>query len=416
MSRVTRSQTAVAAVSDENAVPGHFRFTKRGSGIGGGIKPAPPPPGVVPTKPTLNTRKSSGRAVLGDISNQVQKTKDEQLPKKKRMEEVEKSTSSDPNYGESVLEEDVEDEHSQTEREVEARPSVQEKQEDEKREDVDMREEERSLELIADLRLDVDAADVHNTLCAPEYINDIMAHLFESEQKKMPSVNYMVKQTDINVKMREILVDWLVEVHLKFKLQPETLYLTVNLIDRFLERRAVSRTKLQLVGCTAMLIAAKYEEIYAPEVRDFVYISDQAYTRDQILAMESIMLNTLGFHVTVPTALRFGERLCRVAKVSPETENLTRYLMELTMQDSKFLRYRPSEIAAAATYLAMKTNGQAWDVTVEHHCGYTVRKLNEVLVDLQQLAAREPPKYRAVRKKYLNKKYFEVSKIPVCDL
>lgn len=416
MSRVTRSQTAVAAVSDENAVPGHFRFTKRGSGIGGGIKPAPPPPGVVPTKPTLNTRKSSGRAVLGDISNQVQKTKDEQLPKKKRMEEVEKSTSSDPNYGEAVLEEDVEDEQPQVEREVEARPSVQENLEDEKREDVDMREEERSLELIADLRLDVDAADVHNTLCAPEFINDIMAHLFESEQKKMPSANYMVKQTDINIKMREILVDWLVEVHLKFKLQPETLYLTVNLIDRFLERRAVSRTKLQLVGCTAMLIAAKYEEIYAPEVRDFVYISDQAYTRDQILAMESIMLNTLGFHVTVPTALRFGERLCRVAKVSPETENLVRYLMELTMQDSKFLRYRPSEIAAAATYLAMKTNSHVWDATVEHHCGYTVRKLNEVLVDLQQLATREPPKYRAVRKKYLNKKHFEVSKIPICDL
>jgi len=226
----------------------------------------------------------------------------------------------------------------------------------------------------------------------------------------------MVKQTDINVKMREILVDWLVEVHLKFKLQPETLYLTVNLIDRFLERRAVSRTKLQLVGCTAMLIAAKYEEIYAPEVRDFVYISDQAYTRDQILAMESIMLNTLGFYVTVPTALRFGERLCRVAKVSPETENLVRYLMELTMQDSKFLRFRPSEIAAAATYLAMKSNGHTWDATVEHHCGYTLRKLNEVLVDLQQLASREPPKYRAVRKKYLNKKYFEVSKVPICDL
>lgn len=414
MSRVTRSQATVA-VSDENAVPGHFRFTKRGSGIGGGIKPAPPPPGVVPTKPTLNTRKSSGRAVLGDISNQVQKTKDEQLPKKKRMEEVEKSTSSDVNYGE-VLEEDEEEQSQTTERVVERRPSVQERQEDEKREDVDMHEEERSLELIADLRLDVDAADVHNTLCAPEYINDIMAHLFESEQKKMPSANYMVKQTDINVKMREILVDWLVEVHLKFKLQPETLYLTVNLIDRFLERRAVSRTKLQLVGCTAMLIAAKYEEIYAPEVRDFVYISDQAYTRDQILAMESIMLNTLGFYVTVPTALRFGERLCRVAKVSPETENLVRYLMELTMQDSKFLRYRPSEIAAAATYLAMKSNGHTWDATVEHHCNYTVRKLNEVLVDLQQLAAREPPKYRAVRKKYLNKKYFEVSKIPICDL
>jgi len=414
MSRVTRSQQALV-VSDENAVPGHFRFTKRGSGIGGGIKPAPPPPGVVPTKPTLNTRKSSGRAVLGDISNQVQKTKDEQLPKKKRTEEVEKSTSELSN---EVFEEDVEEEP-KPQAPVETRTT--EKQEgletEEKREDVDMREEEKSLELIADLRLDLETnADLHNPQCVSEFINDIMQHLFESESKRLASPNYMLRQTDINVKMREILVDWLVEVHLKFKLQAETLYVTVNLIDRFLERRAVSRTKLQLVGCTAMLIAAKYEEIYAPEVRDFVYISDQAYTKDQILAMESIMLNTLGFYITVPTALRFGERLCKVGKVSSETESFIFYLMELTLQDSKFLRYRPSEIAAAATYLGMKSTGHPWDAVVEHHCGHSLRKLNDVLVDLQQLAARDPPKYRAVRKKYLSKKFFEVSKIPVCEL
>lgn len=418
MSRVTRSQAQTAAVSDENAAPGMFRnFTKRGSGIGGGIKPAPPPPGVVPTKPTLNIRKSSasGRAVLGDISNQVQKTKDEQLPKKKRVEEIEKNGNEQVFVDPVLEEEEVEESTSQTSRERRASAQAQ-KEVEEKQEDVDMREDERSLELIADLRLDVDAADVNNPQCASEFINDIMAHLFDSETKRMASPNYMQKQADINIKMREILVDWLVEVHIKFKLQPETLFLTINLIDRFLERRAVSRTKLQLVGCAAMLIAAKYEEIYAPEVRDFVYISDQAYNRDQILAMESIMLNTLSFFITAPTALRFGERLCRVAKVSPETENYIRYLMELTMQDSKFLRYRPSEIAAAATYLGMKSTRHAWDATVEHHCGYTRQKLQEVLVDLQELAARDPPKYRAVRKKYINKKYLEVAKIPICDL
>lgn len=81
-------------------------------------------------------------------------------------------------------------------------------------------------------------------------------------------------QGDVNEKMRAILIDWLVEVHLKFKLVPETLYLTVNLIDRYLEKVEVMRDKLQLVGVTAMLIASKYEEIYAPEVQDFVYITD----------------------------------------------------------------------------------------------------------------------------------------------
>lgn len=83
--------------------------------------------------------------------------------------------------------------------------------------------------------------------------------------------------------MRAILVDWIIEVHLKFKLLPETLFITVSLIDRYLEIEQIKRTNLQLVGVTAMLIASKYEEIYAPEVRDFVYITDNAYTKEEIL-------------------------------------------------------------------------------------------------------------------------------------
>ena len=107
----------------------------------------------------------------------------------------------------------------------------------------------------------------------------------------------MESQTDINQRMRAILIDWLVEVHLKFKLMPETLYLSVNILDRFLEKKIVTRQKLQLVGCTAMLLASKYEEIYAPEIRDFVYISDRAFTRDELLRMESVVLNVCGLFV-----------------------------------------------------------------------------------------------------------------------
>lgn len=83
--------------------------------------------------------------------------------------------------------------------------------------------------------------------------------------------------------MRAILIDWLIEVHLKFKLLPESLFLTVNLIDRFLEKVMVPRTQLQLVGVTAMLIASKYEEIYAPTAKEFAYITDRAVSKRDIL-------------------------------------------------------------------------------------------------------------------------------------
>lgn len=108
--------------------------------------------------------------------------------------------------------------------------------------------------------------------------------------------------------MRSILIDWLVDVHLKFKLLPETLFLSVSLIDRYLERKSSTKSKLQLVGVTCMMIACKYEEIYAPEVRDFVYITDKAYSKDEILTMEKDILNVLEFDVNVPTSWRFLER------------------------------------------------------------------------------------------------------------
>jgi len=87
-------------------------------------------------------------------------------------------------------------------------------------------------------------------------------------------------QTEITSRMRGILIDWLVNVHLKFKLLPDTLYIAVNLIDRFIERKHVVREELQLVGSSAMFIASKYEEIYPPELNDFVFICDNLYTKE----------------------------------------------------------------------------------------------------------------------------------------
>merc|ERR1719379_1427202 len=119
-----------------------------------------------------------------------------------------------------------------------------------------------------------------------------MAH---TERSFVPRHDYLEFQPDINAKMRAILIDWLVEVHMKYKLKIETLFLAVNIIDRFLEKKQVTRKKLQLVGVSSMLIASKFEEIYPPEVRDFVYITDNAYLKEEILQMEIQILTALKF-------------------------------------------------------------------------------------------------------------------------
>jgi hypothetical protein len=140
----------------------------------------------------------------------------------------------------------------------------------------------------------------------------MLAHMHNTEELNLPTYGYMKSQSDVNEKMRAILIDWLIEVHFKFKLLPETLFITINLIDRYLERKEMKRQRLQLLGVTAMWVACKYEEIYAPEIKDFVYITDNAYEQSDILKLEYELLRTLEFNVTTPSTYRFLEMYSRI--------------------------------------------------------------------------------------------------------
>lgn len=142
-----------------------------------------------------------------------------------------------------------------------------------------------------------DKPDTKNIYAVSEYLEDIHQHMQNTERSTTATATYMKKQTDINESMRAILIDWLIDVHAKFKLLPETLYLTVNMVDRYLSKRPVTRSKLQLVGVSSLMIAAKYEEIYPPTLKDYVYITDNAYVKDEVLNMEAQILTALDFDI-----------------------------------------------------------------------------------------------------------------------
>ena len=259
---------------------------------------------------------------------------------------------------------------------------------------------------------DIDAKDRNDPQAVTEYVNDIMTYFRKIEGMNGPSPNFMSKQPHINFKMRSILIDWLVEVHLKFKLMPETLYLTVNLIDRFLERKIVARQRLQLVGVTCMLLASKYEEIYFPEVRDFVYITDRAYTRHQILQMESLVLNTLGFELTVPTTIVFAKRFLKAGGASDTTKNLGLYFCERTLQEYTMLKYKPSTIAAACVSLALKANNQPhWTPTLKSYTNYAQADLEPCMKEIRSMILSRGS-LQAVKKKYSSSKFSRVAQIP----
>jgi len=130
----------------------------------------------------------------------------------------------------------------------------------------------------------------------------------------------MSKQKDINTSMRGVLIDWLNEVAQEFKLRNETLYLAVNYTDRFLARcLTAERGKLQLIGVCCVLIASKYYEAVPPQVDDFVYITDHSYQRTEVLQMESCILNTLEFNLTVVTVMDFLARFLKAGGITPQS-------------------------------------------------------------------------------------------------
>ena len=164
--------------------------------------------------------------------------------------------------------------------------------------------------------------------------------------------------------------------------------------------------------------APQYEEIWAPEVRDFVYISDKAYTREQILAMEKLMLNTLKFSLTLPTPYNFQARFLKAANMQADKQvtMLSGYLLELSLVDSGMLKHSYTIVAAAAAFVAMEAFGRAdsFPKAMARHAGYTKEAILPCAAALVALMKKAPTAtLTAVHKKYSHVKFMEIAKTEV---
>jgi hypothetical protein len=252
----------------------------------------------------------------------------------------------------------------------------------------------------------IDERDSDDPLCTTSYVNDMYVHFREREVITSVRPLYMENQAFINERMRSILVDWLVEVHLKFKLVPETLYLTINMIDRFLEKEEVSRPRLQLVGVTSLLIASKYEEIYPPELRDLVYICDKAYTKQDILDMEVSILKSLEYAVTIPSAHAFLVRILKAGHADKKIVQLSCYILDGTLQSYNLLHYLPSQLAAAAVFIARRVVGRnSWSPTLLKYATYCEEEILPVARAILHEKHSASEELRAVNKKYSSSRY-----------
>jgi hypothetical protein len=210
-----------------------------------------------------------------------------------------------------------------------------------------------------------------------DYLLDIYHNLLDEQIKVKPISGYMNLQTDINEKMRAIIVDWIIDVHFKFKLTPETLFLTVYLIDRYLSERNLKRDHLQLIGVVSLLIACKYEEIFSPELRDFEYITDKAFTKEEFTQLEMDMLKLFDFEITVPSSFRFFEIMSTILKFSQIEFCFGRYLLEMFLIDYRYTKYSASQIACSVCFLVLSFKSEK---LCEKTFNNTCRKLHKFLL------------------------------------
>nr|CAG8437749.1 5105_t:CDS:2 [Entrophospora candida] len=223
---------------------------------------------------------------------------------------------------------------------------------------------------------DLDLEDMYDPMTVAEYAVEIFDYLRILEGETMPKPNYMENQIELSWRMRIILIDWLIEVHYKFRLLPETLFLTVNIVDRFLSERVVSMVKLQLVGITALFISGKYEEVLAPSIKNYIYMSEEGYTDEDILNAERYVLQTIDYKLNYPNPMNFLRRISRADHYYIPARTVAKYLMEITLLDHAFLTCKPSMIAAASLYLAriMLKCGE-WTANLIHYSTYTEEQI-----------------------------------------
>ncbi|ETS01705.1 A/B/D/E cyclin [Trichoderma reesei RUT C-30] len=263
-------------------------------------------------------------------------------------------------------------------------------------------------ELLANIK-SLDEEDLDDPLMVAEYANDIFDYLRELEVQSIPNPDYMSHQDDLEWKTRGILIDWLIEVHTRFHLLPETLFLAVNIIDRFLSEKVVQLDRLQLVGITAMFIASKYEEVLSPHVENFKKIADDGFSEAEILSAERFILSTLNYDLSYPNPMNFLRRVSKADNYDIQSRTIGKYLTEISLLDHRFMVYRPSHVAAASMYLArlMLDRGE-WDPTIAYYAGYTEDEVEPVVNLMVDYLAR-PPIHEAFFKKYASKKFLKAS-------
>ncbi|XP_023947657.2 G2/mitotic-specific cyclin-B [Bicyclus anynana] len=263
---------------------------------------------------------------------------------------------------------------------------------------------------------DIDAGDIDKVNLLSYYIKDIYRYLTKLETKYAIKKDYLADQAAITGRMRATLIDWLVEVQHQFHLTLETFQLTVGIIDRYLQKVTnLPKSRLQLVGVTALFIASKYEEVYTPTIHDYIFITDNAYTVTDLRKCEIDMLSKLDYSLAKPIPISFLRRFVKAAHGTSTNHHLAKYMVDLCLVDYSMAHYKPSELAAAALCLSLHLLSdepltEVWTPTIKYYSEYTLEHLEPIIRKIANIVVGvQKSKFQAVYNKYCNVKLGSVA-------
>ena len=221
-------------------------------------------------------------------------------------------------------------------------------------------------------------------------------------------------QTDINEKMRAILIDWIIVVHDKFHLKSQTLYQAIWLIDTYLSIKYIKRCDFQLLGLGCLYIACKFQEIYYPQLKDCVEETDGAYTKEDLLKIENDILKTTNYNLLPPSQEDFYNIISKYFGFNEKQYYFGKYFMENSLIDYNMIKYSPSVIAVSCSYIVMKF----FNIS-NYHKLYSTRIIHEKCPQkIIKDTARElcflvknlnSSEFKAVKEKYSSDKYYKVA-------
>lgn len=247
--------------------------------------------------------------------------------------------------------------------------------------------------------------DTYDVVMVAELADGIFDYMRELEIRYKPNPNYIHYQKELRWSYRRILLDWIVEVHNRFQLLPETLYLTVNIIDRFLSKKSIVLSKFQLVGAAALFIAAKYEEINCPSLKDILYMLNNANTKEEIIEAERYIIDSLEFEIGWPGPMSFLRRISKADDYDYEIRTLAKYLLESTIMDSRLISIVPSWLAASSYFLSKVILGNnSWSLKHVYYSGYTQEQIIPLATVILENCREAVHCHKAILKKYSSRR------------